>query len=429
MAGTHRRVNHAPPSPWFHILIVGFAFLGLAFILELILAIKLVSFLTLLVEHNPKLLSSLEESAYTAASIAPTPLVTPRSSDPANTGGQTPAPKKSTMTVFASIPYWDQARAFSSFQTHVTSIDYLSLFWYRLDPAGTIRTYDETEEDTAIIDFAHRNTVRVFGLVANLPDFTEGGTWDPARVWRVIETPETRRNHVSALVTLAEEKNFDGIHIDYEALPGEYRTAYTQFIQGLGNALHARGKMLAVALHPKTSETNPAEDNGSHAQDWKAIAPFVDQMHLMTYSEHELEGVPGPAASPEMITEVLAYAIEKNQLPREKIFFGVPFYGQEWAEPKPRAYRGIHGDRTFADVQTIRSRFKTTEFWHEPSKTPYLRYAQKGEERIIWFENQKSVAAKLELAKKFGATAISLWRIGGEDPAIWKIIETLRRSK
>jgi hypothetical protein len=38
-------------------------------------------------------------------------------------------------------------------------------------------------------------------------------------------------------------------------------------IDELGRALHANGKLLGVSLSPKTSENNPAEENGSHAQD------------------------------------------------------------------------------------------------------------------------------------------------------------------
>src|SRR3989338_2380959 len=83
--------------------------------------------------------------------------------------------------VFASIPYWDQERAFLSFKEHVNQIDYVSLFWYNLRSNGSIATYQYAKEDKSIIDYAKKNGVKTFVLIANLPDEDDGENWDSKR--------------------------------------------------------------------------------------------------------------------------------------------------------------------------------------------------------------------------------------------------------
>jgi spore germination protein YaaH len=52
---------------------------------------------------------------------------------------------------------------------------------------------------------------------------------------------------------------------------------------------------------------------------------------------------------------------------------------------------------------------------------PYAVYqTESGEKWFLWYENDASVKAKLELAKLFGIDSISLWRLGTiPDSSAW----------
>lgn len=67
----------------------------------------------------------------------------------------------SNMKVIGWVPYWDQKNAFDSFKKNVDSLDYIALFWYRVDKEGNLATFDQTREDKSIIDFAKDNNVKV----------------------------------------------------------------------------------------------------------------------------------------------------------------------------------------------------------------------------------------------------------------------------
>jgi spore germination protein YaaH len=327
--------------------------------------------------------------------------------------------------VLGWVPYWDQERAIASFRENVTLFDTVAFFWYYLGKDGEIETYDRSRIDRDTIEFAREHGVKTLAIVTNLP-MSGREHWEPKRVGRMTASRKARAQHVADLVALSEDLGVDGINIDYEALPRRQRDDFSRFVRELGEALHARGKILAVALHPKTSEGNPRDANGSEAQDWEALHPWVDQMHLMTYGEtgSERPGPSGPNASPAWISSVLHYALHVRQVPLDKIYLGLPLYAESWSEVKPSRYRMDGLDLTWADVVRIEERYEVERHWDERSSTPYLDYRDRNDRsRVIWFEDARSIATKLELRERFGVCKVALWRLGGEDPGVWSQLE------
>lgn len=328
--------------------------------------------------------------------------------------------------VTGAIPYWAQEQAIESFEKNIDMVDFISVFWYAVDPDGQIVTYQDARESRALIEHAHEHGVKVFALIANLPDDqreSAGGDWDHVRVGRIIGSAERRAAHIADLVDLSRRMGFDGIYIDYEALPGSYRESFTRFIQELGNALHAEGKLLAVAVHPKTAEDDSREANGSEAQDWDALHQHADQLHFMTYSQHTTSTGPGPAASARWLERVLRYAIEEKKVPRAKLYMGVPLYAEEWQELEAGEYREGDVVATFEDVQQRKRDEGGEETWSVEHGSPHIVFRDDdGRRQVIWFENRRSSEHKLALAAKLGVCNLLLWRLGGEDPDTWQLL-------
>ena len=337
-------------------------------------------------------------------------------------------------SVLGWIPYWDQQLALDSFHKNVNIINYVSLFWYNITRDGKIKKYRDADEDRQIISFAHKHGVKVFALVANLPDKEKDmSDWDFKRIAKIITSEQNRRAHISDLIKLTHKFDFDGINIDYESLPAKYRQDFTKFIQELGNALHKNNKLLAVALHPKTSENNPKEDNGSHAQDWDQLYAYVDQLHLMTYGEHTVGSDPGPIASLQWVEGVVRYAVKKRDIPPNKLYLGIPLYAEGWqelGENDDTAYRSLDIDLTFIDVQRLISKYQADEIWSNKYTSPNIIYhPDSNTRRVIWYENNRSITAKLALGNKYGVCNAAFWRLGGEDPDIWKTLCKSRSKK
>jgi hypothetical protein len=128
-------------------------------------------------------------------------------------------------------------------------------------------------------------------------------------------------------------------------------------------------------------------------------------------------------ASLEWVERVLRYAIEERQVPAAKLYMGVPLYGEKWRQGGPDAYRGLDLDLTFADAQQYKREHESVETWSAEHQSPYIEFHDgDGAKNIIWFENQQSTERKLALGADLGVCNIFLWRLGGEDPGVWRFL-------
>ena len=277
---------------------------------------------------------------------------------------------------------------------------------------GSLTKYPFAFEDPAIINFAKLNNIKILAVVANLPSEDEGGDWDPSRVTEIISNSESRNQHIADLIALAQKKNFDGINIDYEALPADQKANFTAFIKELSTALHKKGKILGVSLHPKISEGDPEYSNGSEAQDWVQLSKYADQLYIMSYDEHWNTSPPGPLASAPWFASVMIYA--KQLIPAKKLFSGVPLDGYNWGGSGKA--RGV----TYSDVKNLISKYKPKVIFDQISKTPHFSYREGGVSHEVWYENVDSFKAKLNVLNNLGLSNLSFWPLGGEDTRIWK---------
>ena len=336
-----------------------------------------------------------------------------------NTPRPAPSPAPLPLKSIGWIPYWDQEKAFATVQTNASSFDFISVFWYGLSKEGEVIKYEGVVEDREIIKFAKENQIKVMALFANLIE-EEGDVWDAERVNKVISDPQKRKVHTQEILTKVDEFDFDGVDIDYEALKKPQRNDYTQFIKELADALHKQDKLIGISIHPKTSEDNPAEYNGSQAQDWQNLAKVVDHMYFMTYGEYWDKSKVGPIASLPWVRNVINYALSIG-VPRKKIFMGIPLYGLKWQkingafEPAQSETEELLYDDIYYLINNSSGEVK----WDSKSHASYFEYQTLGISNIIWFEDSRSVEDKIKFANKTGLGGVGFWRLGGEDPQVW----------
>ena len=65
--------------------------------------------------------------------------------------------------------------------------------------------------------------------------------------------------------------------------------------------------------------------------------------------------------------------------------------------------------------EQLYNRFKTgvSLNYSSISQNPYAVFtSEEGARNVIWYENQRSIAEKIKLAKLFGIKGLSIWRLG-----------------
>jgi spore germination protein len=317
-----------------------------------------------------------------------------------------PPPRR--FQVSAWVPYWDRARVRASFAAHAADLNEANFFWYEVQPDGSLRAFPGAE-DAVLLAAARAHDLRVLPTVMN--DF------DEQRVAALLADETTRTAHVSEVVALVERMDYDGVEVNYEALSAEARDDFAVFIEALAEALHARGKLLSVAVHPKTDDHGTW--GGPRAQDWPRLGAAVDEFKVMAYDYHWSASPPGPIAPLDWVDDVLTYA--EQTVPLGKIWMGLPFYGYDWGEQRGKGLVWAAADAL------LRQHHPTTR--RDPlSGELYFSYKATEEQHTVYVPDARAIALKLRWVRQTHPeiAGIAIWRLGGESPDHWAAIQRER---
>ena len=320
----------------------------------------------------------------------------------ADDGGATPP----ALVVAGYVVPWD-ARSQPALDRPPPPVGELSPVWYQPTETGGLTTVDQARGQPLP---QGRRDVRLVPSVTNF----RGGQWDGPLVSAILADPGGRRTHIEALVDVARGPGVAGVDIDYESLDGADRQAFSAFIRDLADALHDADRSLTVTVHAKRSE--PGNWPGAQAQDWQALGDAADAVRVMAYDHAWAGSRPGPVAPLPWVDDVLRFAVD--EMPPDKIFLGLPTYGYDWPDGGPG------GDVAWADAAALAESRDADERWDDESASPWLTYADDtGTPHIVWYEDARSLAAKVDLARRYEVGGVFIWKIGGEDPEIWDVLQ------
>ena len=308
--------------------------------------------------------------------------------------------------VVGAVPYWDEQEARATLDAHSHQIHVASPWSYAVAADGSVQLQPDLKaaNEQALTGHLHDLGIKVIPTVAD----TTAGLWDPATVSAVIKDPTRRGFHVQSILSLIQSNGFDGIQIDYEDLTPEDRSSFSAFVTDLGQAIHQAGKVLYVTVHVK--EDDAGYDARNQSQDYAAIGNTADQVCLMAYDWHWSTGPSGPIAPYDWVERVLRYSI--TQIPANKLLLGVGLFGYDWVGTTAT-------NLTWSQIVALAAQNRVDEAWDVGAQSPHFSYTLDGVHHDVWYENGRSAAAKFDLAKQYHLGGVELWRLGGEDPAVW----------
>lgn len=337
--------------------------------------------------------------AIAATAIAAVTVLVPDTDD--RTGGY------DVPVVIGAVPYWDEEAARRSIEANGQSLTVATPWTYSVAADGSVvpQVGIDAAGEAVQATWLRERGLSVIPTIAN----TTEGAWDPVTISTVLDDPGLRAIHIASIVELVTTSGYDGIQIDYEDLIAADRSAFSAFVGELADSLHGIDKLLYVTVHPKTSDEG--YDGRNQAQDYAAIGDVADMIFVMTYDWHWETSSSGPIAPYGWMERVIQYAV--SQIPAEKVVLGVGLYGYDWVDARGTAV-------TWEQVQALADRYQVDEQWDEASVSPHLSYtADDGRQHEVWYENDRSIEAKFDLARIYRLGGIGLWRLGGEDPGIW----------
>lgn len=321
------------------------------------------------------------------------------SSPPSPSGGKTPT-ASSGETV---LGYWVQPSSSpSDYPKHSQDISEIGPLWYSLRTDGTVKQWWPTKVQ-AVVNEVHKNGGKVLALVNNM-----GGSG------AMLQSAATRTLAVNNLVAIAKANNLDGFNIDFEGITGYNAQGLVAFMQQLHARLHALGLETTIDVGPRAS-TNISKGSLSAAYDYAALAPYVDQMAIMTYDEHGTGTGAGPVSSAAWASRIVNYALSQG-VPAHKILLGIADYGYNWS---------TNGTTTIsASAALALSQSVGAQVTLDPtSGEDHFTYYSGGIRHQVWFEDARSLPSKLAIVKNDNLGGVALWVLGGEDSGYFPALQ------
>ena len=286
------------------------------------------------------------------------------------------------------------------------------------------------------------------------------------RMAATLANPGLRAAHVADIVNLVVSNGYDGIDLDYEGFAftdgssswAATKPNWTAFIQELGAALHAQGKLLAVTIPPPCSMSGTcSQATGYWVYNMTGIAPSADRIRIMAY-DYSVRGI-GPLAPMPWVRAIVQYSASVMDPARLQI--GVPTYGRAWTrltssgayrlsgvcptDKSSSAYRSLTGMQSPSGSTIpalLASVGATGSVEWDAEKQEYTAYYDKAVQwtdssgasqtctakRVLQFLGPQGVLARTQLVGEFGLSAAAYWTIGGEDPAQWPVLRAYGQS-
>ena len=292
-------------------------------------------------------------------------------------------------------------------------LTYISVFSYSVTADGSLSNLD----DESIIAAAKAAGVAPLMVITNT--VPEGG-FNSDVAHSILNESVARENLINSAIRIATEKGYYGINIDFEYIYPDDRNAYNDFLAELKQRTSDEGLGLSTAVAPKISDTQQGLLYEAH--DYAFHSKTVDFVTIMTYEWGYLYGPPMAISPYPEVKKVISYAVSVMQ--PSKIFMGMSNYGYDWTLPfvKGRPARVL----SVQQAVELAGNVGATIQYNENSQAPFFEYTdQSGSKHIVWFENARSVSARLSLVNDYGLGGVSYWNINTFFPQNWLVLEDM----
>ena len=213
---------------------------------------------------------------------------------------------------------------------------------------------------------------------------------------------------------------FDGVVIDFEGLKGaENAEKLNTFLSKLDTQLEAKAFSLYVAVHPERKVGLEYYDG----YDFKTIGEYADYVILMAHDYYPKKLTPSGMAIGFTVTPLAAinevyYALsaivdkEEGVTDRSKVLLQFSMDTVQWKVQNGVILNDIPYHPTYKAIALrIDSGIPVT--YSSNLQSPYLSFVDSdGIKNVIWYEDERSIQAKIDLAKFFKIGGLSVWRLG-----------------
>lgn len=295
---------------------------------------------------------------------------------------------------------------------YLPALSWICPFTHMCDENGQLSAL----RDEGIRRQAEENGCAVLLSIANLDP---AGGFSSRIAHSILTQEQPQQAFIENSLALLKEKNCYGVNLDFEYVYPFDRDSYSQFLRLYSDILHREGYIFTTAVAPKISDGQQGLLYAAH--DYAAHGQYTDRCVIMTYEWGYLYGAPQAVSPVDKMRQVLDYAV--SRINPGKILMGFSNYGYNWKLPwKQGDAASIISNAAAMNLAAAQG---AEIHFDRLAQAPYFNYTDSmGQRHVVWFEDARSVAARLQLVEEYSLAGISIWNIN----QLWRAIELLTQS-
>lgn len=333
-----------------------------------------------------------------------------------------PLDRGASIKVFGFLPTWMIGKTME----YTNEINYLIFLGVEVDEKGNLIWDGQSKKINNESYLKQKDLIWENGgkNILGIKLFTD------EKIDSLMASAESQNNLINQLKTLRQTEKFDGINVDFE-YQGNPTAVLSEEMVGF------MAKLKESDLGEISLDVFVNTINKGSAEQINELIDSVDNLIIMAYDFHRpgvgyagavapIESKPGDRNIMEVVEKFLTLNIDK-----EKIVMAYPLYGYEWKTyTKDFEAQIIKGWYQMASWARVKNLIETADAnalavkWDELSMTPWLVFEEEGETHQIYFENEKSLKAKLDIVRQNQLGGVGFWALGyeGEDKSIWELV-------
>jgi poly-beta-1,6 N-acetyl-D-glucosamine synthase len=309
-----------------------------------------------------------------------------------------------------------QPTGLHSLRANAGSITHLMPAWLTLSPDGSgidDRDWDPTltPQNLEVVGIARAHHMQIWPVLSN----AEKHVFDRTRAQNLLHDEDAQNGVITELRDWLKSRDFQGVNIDFEALPDADLPLVPKFLARLKAGLAPAGLGVSCDIQSTNDQL-----------DWKALAAPCDFVVVEGYDEHATVDTPGPISSMGWYREQLDRAVK--EVPPAKMVMGLGNYAYDWTEggkeAEPLSYLGAvlrARDRRRGEAPQ-----NVVDFDPEALNPTYNYDDDAGKEHEVWMLDGVTGGNELQLAHTLGVRQYALWVLGSEDPSLWTLLRGAR---
>lgn len=291
--------------------------------------------------------------------------------------------------------------------TKIDGINVVSPSFFYIDKNGNFKE-NVLQNGQNYIKWAQSNGYKVWPMVSNSSAGLEITS-------KIMNSYESRKKLIEAIVNVCVKYNLDGINIDFENMKKEDIDLYSRFIIELTPRIKDIGLTVSVDV------TAPdGADNWSMCFDRNVIGNVADYIIFMAYDQYGAgSNKAGTTAGYNWVETSLKKFVTTEEIDSNKVILAIPFYTRLWSEKDGKVLSKVVDMKDIDD--TIPKNVERK--WNDTLKQYYVEYNDSLYTRKMWIEDSKSLKEKLSLIKQYNLGGVASWEKDKETEDVWKLIK------